>query len=762
MKNAITLRLDINGTAYLCDTYKDEVIQISKRVRTVEEIESAQGSITKIPFRAPLVGQLAEALGAVDELNSTLDFDIRKSINGAILVNNFPRFKGSYTVMGIYDDIQRGLSEVEFIFKGEETTLKQDLGERTLAELLDGETIPYNALEIKTFYDDPQAYYDLKGIAWPLIDYGQQFTGDGSGGRDINGTLTQRDFKPALGIKKVLSMLDVNIEFDMNDADELIQLLNHVIPLHNNESTLPTLNTSEKIGTGIMYIAAPTAPTAISLLDNVPFPIAIPYDATQFYSTNHFSTASKTYTAPSTGNYAVKPYVRYTVANMNVDSRITGTVQVKVNGTPIATGNTWANSDGTRIVTFQVWAVAMNAGDTLTMDFELKQTNSSVSSDTVDFNFENAELNVNFAPAVAASSEVLLSANIPEDLTVWDVIKSFISMINGVVVPTTEGYSIVPWTEWIEEGADLDIDGKVENSQTVKITPTSVEAPKRILFTYLEDEDVANTTFNRMTGNTYGQLLIADTGTELGTETKEVKIPFAPTPPLGIIGTSIYIPKFVDEEWKTVKTKPRLIKMSPNSVSFPVNFTLEDSVLGTTYPISSIPQFLHWETPEGGFNTNDWNWGTTPNFFAASGFPSNTLYKRYWEKYIVETYGEYGRKVSMKIFLTQGEFDGLEMNESIYWRGSKLRFNSINGFDISNTQTVPVEMIARRTTYNIDIAPYYPYDVINGEVQFKDSSDNMVVASPDPADLKQSCEAYGYYYDATQNACIQRAQLIEI
>ena len=71
-------------------------------------------------------------------------------------------------------------------------------------------------------------------------------------------------------------------------------------------------------------------------------------------------------------------------------------------------------------------------------------------------------------------------------------------------------------------------------------------------------------------------------------------------------------------------------------------------------------------------------------------------------------------------------------------------------------------MVLRNTIENIEIAPYYPYNIINSVVQFKDSSDNSIITTPNAAALEESCNAYGYFYDSALNQCVQRGGIIQI
>ena len=66
---------------------------------------------------------------------------------------------------------------------------------------------------------------------------------------------------------------------------------------------------------------------------------------------------------------------------------------------------------------------------------------------------------------------------------------------------------------------------------------------------------------------------------------------------------------------------------------------------------------------------------------------------------------------------------------------------------------------------NIDIAPFYDYDVISGVVQWKSSLDNTDLgdASGETAsEVEASALAYGYAYDSIKNIAIQRGIILAI
>jgi hypothetical protein len=134
----------------------------------------------------------------------------------------------------------------------------------------------------------------------------------------------------------------------------------------------------------------------------------------------------------------------------------------------------------------------------------------------------------------------------------------------------------------------------------------------------------------------------------------------------------------------------------------------------------------------------------------------------YWEQFIRETYSPESLEVKLPLFINKTLFNNLKLNEKLFLSNALFRFTEISNYDLTNETTTPVKIIKRLDFENIDIAPYYPFDIVNTIVKFKDSLDNSEVVTPDPTDLEISCNAYGYFYDSVNNLCIQRGAIINI
>lgn len=763
--NTVKLRFDSGGTAYFADSYVDSALQLNRSVNSFENVESAQGSGTVQRFRVPLINDMLDLFGDLSDPTQDANIDIRKSIDGSIIVDGFPSFVGSFSLVNIYTNPK----EIELVFKGNEGTLKAKTKDILLKDLLDGELVAYTGLEIDTYFNDPDSYITDYGYSFPLIDYGQEFTADiaattgtviGLGGRDFS----QGDFKPAISVQRIIDVLNINEGITISNDSNIDDLMTQMIPLHNNESAMPVLNTSQRDYTGYLDRATNLAGGAVGVITKVVFDNSYNYNLNTTSAALPLSiidlTNDRIY-APFTGRYTFDYLIDYTFA-----TTIAGTYRmsfgIRVNGVGVA--GTSLNED------FNV-STSVNKLIGISFDLELN-TNDYVElvyiytnlggGGVVTFTINtDTRLKMINSPAYTTASSVDVGKSIDQDFTVWDVLKTIINQCNGIIEENSDTtFNIIDWNTWIDAGADVDLSDNIEASKQIKYEPTGVTGAKTILFEYAEDEDFYNQAFITQQGQTYGTLKIADTGSEFATNTVTVSVPFASTPLAPINDSNLVIPKFVDDNFEVIKTIPRLLYWNNQATDF--DFDLTDSLTGVTYSRTTMPYFGSWETQDGGFEDNDSNFGTSLSFYAATGYPKNTLYSRFWERYITETYGINSLKMSTSIKLSSYDASNYLMNENVFINNSKFRITELKGINLIKDETIKATMIQRKLQENIDIAPFYPNDIVNGIVQWSDSSDNSNQgATPTPAsDCEFSALAYGYEYDSTLNQANQRGQLL--
>lgn len=115
-KPIIKLKFVIDGNSYFINNYSNTSLQISKTVATLDSLTS-QGVITKQRFRVPFTEDLINAIGDITDPSQSANIDINKAIEGSIIVNQFPRFTGSFQVLEAFYNEKENRKELDLIFK---------------------------------------------------------------------------------------------------------------------------------------------------------------------------------------------------------------------------------------------------------------------------------------------------------------------------------------------------------------------------------------------------------------------------------------------------------------------------------------------------------------------------------------------------------------------------------------------------------------------------------------------------------------------
>ena len=108
-----------------------------------------------------------------------------------------------------------------------------------------------------------------------------------------------------------------------------------------------------------------------------------------------------------------------------------------------------------------------------------------------------------------------------------------------------------------------------------------------------------------------------------------------------------------------------------------------------------------------------------------------------------------------------------KFNERYYFKGSQFRLTEFDNYTLTSSEPFKVKLMKRITIENIDIAPFFPYDVIDGVVQWKDSATNLALSPPDGSganqtDLEASAKAYGFFYDSNKDVAVQRGGILTL
>jgi hypothetical protein len=746
----VTIILDVDGVSHVCRTFEDESIQINKIVSSVDNLGS-QGTVTKQSFRLPLTGGLLDAIGDVTDPSQSAKVNLNKSIKGRILVDGFERFVGSFFVVNATSGDSK---EVEMIFQGSETDLKAVLSNMTMAELYEGESVLYNYTELKQYFDNPETYRDNTGYVFPLINFGQNWVAT-----DFSYSgLTEYDFKVATTFKKAFELMPFNIT--TNGIDDL---MNQVIVLHNEKEKSPALDTTD-----LSYTGGMNGIYTFAFANDVT-PKTIPFSSVDAYiDPNIFDLSTNEYIVQVGGTHTFNYYASTLIreASSNVKN-FQFFIRVKRGGTVVSdTGGFWGSVEFTGITTNER---RFSVNDEMTLhNLQLGDRVSLLIISYSDAVFiDGRTFNCISAPSFFPNSRVNISANCP-DLTAWDIFRTIAIQCNAQIIANPNGtFELTPYVDWIEENQNssdvIIVDDLIEDEIDVQVRPFSVQGAKSIRLSYKENSDYLSTKYKELTDNPFGEKYIDNTGTELAKNELKIELPVATIPHNSLDVTSAPIPSFTDKDGKLIVGAPTILNTS--SATCPLSWKLK-SVFSTNFTVySSIPYTGNWETVTGGYSQTDSNFGQSLSYHSSVNYPKYNLYQRFWKDYLEETYSEQSREIKMNIKLNRNQIDGLKFNEKFYYKNTLLRLIKLEGVSLTSNQPATATFMKRFKIRPIEIAEYYPDDIINSIVQWKSSSSNNPLTPPDgsnanPTALEASAKAYGFFYDADNVRATQKGQIL--
>lgn len=752
-------------------------------------------------FNTPLVGAIREILGLIDDFNETEGLNLAAQIDARLEIGGAVISRGYLQVIKIVVNAT-GANEVELCFFGDQANLKALFGSITLADIYRNITRPYRITgEIKNYFDNPLSFLLDNGIAYPIIDYGQNYRGvinNPETQRNINEPLSQLDFKPSVSFQKILEdgFNYFGLTYVQNDTDILNKHRRLVMPFHNNSSQIFVngaldnddlagigLNANLSINTAYVQSAFPPIPINQLTLNNIQFDI------------NSNVNAAFRYVAPYSGSFifqyrsALQLDLIYSLdagvfgnfprVDLQVNKRLTvvragniiqqfslaTTNFVRSNGIGSAAvvnatfNNTITNEnaqpievnllEGDEVFISIAWATRVQNGS-------FSQTNINLL--TSDTSFQCIE-----TPAVNSASLFDLGLNAPK-ITFFDFYQSAIQQFCGV--PQFLGndtFTFLPYETWIESNGKLiNGDSLIDLSKFVIKPVTQVNNYKSIRLTYQSDKDFLNELFEQNTGRVYGTALITDTGNQFSTEEFRIESKFAPTPISFIPDSGLIAPRFLNQQGQGVEVKPRFLTYQGNrNLQTILLRDLFDT--SNTFTYTSIALFGHYTSPFGGYAEPnfDFNFGGNPTFFTTNPPPKNNLFSK-WQRYLRELFSPDARFFEGQIKTELFDAFSLELNEKVYFQNTNFAIEEIENINAKEVDLATLKMYKRIPFEPSDIAPLNPVDIINNVVQWVNVQTGLPEPTPTPEVLQLSCEAYGFTYDLNNNVCVFRPNIIQI
>lgn len=572
-------------------------------------------------------------------------------------------------------------------------------------------------------------------IFYPLACYGfdnpeqiqlPYFSFSGSVGNYLTNSLTPlqaQQFLPAVKVKDTLDKIFEQAGYNYTGSFVTGDDFNNLYILPRAQDALGIVGEPGSVAT--CNAANSQAQTITTNSTNV----VIEYDTDISDPQNRFNTTSHSYETVEVGSYTFSANVAFFNPCAFNNGNVTVTLQI-MKGTVPSSGavlgtvsRTLTSADGFNTIT-------LNAGgstnSTSTDDVWARvtySTNSGTPNNISTFPYATTFLCTE-APAAVVGATVNMGLQFNSQTKSIDILNGLIEQFNLVLNPVKgnqKTISIDSFTPWMRQGAIKDWTEKLDTATRISINHTIDEQPKTLLLQNQEDNDRFSKQSKESDPNfQYGTLrVLADNNISQGE--RKVGSYFAPVVLGGPIldtatgtgtsgdgtlridrSTNFLVPhlyKFENSKTTAFAFKPRIgYKVSltlPDTIYVGASGGGADAVSGqyaTISNLSSLPATtgsndLHFNSSYTTFSdTNNLNDGTNN-------------YTNYWKTYIESLYWDESTKVTMNLQFDQYEYEDINPNDRIFIKDTFYRINKIKGFNLSQKDSVAVELITLYPEY---------------------------------------------------------------
>ncbi len=457
--------------------------------------------------------------------------------------------------------------------------------------------------------------------------------------------------------------------------------------------------------------------------------VVIEYDTDISDPQNRFNTTTHAYETVDLGSYTFSANVAFFNPCAFNSGNVTVTLQI-MKGTIPSSGTVLGEASRTLTSADGFNTITLNAGgevdSTTTSDVWARvtySTNSGTPNNISTFPYATTFLCTN-APAAVVGANVNMGLQFNSQTKSIDILNGLIEQFNLVLTPVKgnqKTISIDSFTPWLRQGAIKDWTEKLDTATRIGINHTIDEQPKTLLLQNQEDND----RFSKQTKESdpnfqYGTLrVLADNNISQGSQ--KVGSYFSPVVLGGPIldtatgvGTSgdgtLRLDRstnfLVPHLYKFENTKTTAFAFKPR-IGYKVNLTLPDTIyVGqsgggadavsgqyatisnlSALPATSASNDLHFNNSYTTFSdTNNLNDGTNN-------------YDNYWKTYIESLYWDESTKVTMNLQFNQYEYEDINPNDRIFIKDTFYRINKIKGFNLSQKDSVAVELITLYPEY---------------------------------------------------------------
>ena len=660
---------------FYIDLFDDETIELTRSIQDVRDI-SKQFSDYSREFNIPASPNNNEAFKFFFKTDFQNGYNQHQEANAIIEFKGIPLLAGTIELMGA--STYKGKEQsYEVVFYGNVKSISQTMGEDTLPQL---DWSAYDHTLNRSNVQDSWFNLLFSGaVVYPLWDCstrGWYYNSNGNQNNpqniaEFSGAIELDELKPAIRLKEFIEAMFSNYGLTVNSAwlNNADTLKMYVQPQRSaGLATNPTGGDFNMLVTSSQTLLLTSTNPASKVL----------FDAETYDYGNSYNPVTSIYTAQYSGEHSFTLEAEQT-------NGVFGNVSILmyVNGSAIYKGAMWFSSSGSSVSTYW-FKETLALGDTVEIYLQFQTPNFTIQ-------LENMSLQKRTDAIPKTGNTVQVDWTMPP-IKVSEFFSQFLQTFNLILEPTgASSYTLEPLDDWYDQGTKRYWDAFIDQEELVY---EKIPIEKNLLFSHENAEIDSQQGFTKTVNRTFGEVkwdsdLEGDIDFSDGS--MEIESPF-----------NVQVPEMLNDEATNTGTQiefQRFFEEGEPVVS-ELNIAYFNGVRGCSpYYIQETPQpfqytfypnfsFVNAAIPTNSNNSLSFSVEAAIN----DAIPINTLYQVYYNSYIRRLYDVKTRMVSCKAIISLVEFQGLKLNDIIYFQGINYVINKMV-YDF-NKQVAKMELIS--------------------------------------------------------------------
>ncbi len=656
------------------DLFTDESVQLSRQLKDLQDLSTVWTDYTQ-SFTIPSSPTNDKIFANWFDENAVFSgWNPNIGLDANILIHGLPVFEGRVELKGV-KFIDSLPSSYDIIFYGKSKQIL-DLWGETLLNEIDWTSYDHYATNANVTGSWNQTFFS-GDILYPLADYSTGFryssTSSINGNIKLSRGIEIDDIRPAIRLTAMLVKAFESIDYTVGGSflsraeleDLYILPMQNAGPLFDANTIKPVFTTFDPSGSNPNPFTFVAQPIGTASLLKVTFPYVFSDPASAFNGTTN------QYTCQRKGFYEFNFVIN--TLTLGVGSSLS--IGICVNG---AIKNVQTLSTSTTGLRTFFYNGQLNVGDVVTVQYFLFGSGSCI-----DINFS-----CTIAPFGMKNSVIEMGTTMPQ-IKIEEFVNGCLKAFNLIALPVNDNeVELHNVYDWYELGTIKDY---TEYLDIKEITHEKIPVPKTISLSHKPSSLIANEYYKNISNREYGSMSYSPNVDFPSEELKIESIFNVLTPSLmdevnssgvKVRTTELNLPVFLDKDGKAVKQDLTLFFYGGKQTVTDTYYF--DGVLQTIFPLMTC--FSAYPTSKSNFS----NAFGIENSFNGDA-PLNTMYLKYWHKYLTRMYSSRSRIVKMKAILPVIEWLNMQLNDTILISGNYYKLQSIQ-YDML-TEVANLELI---------------------------------------------------------------------